>query len=147
MASKPIIRRTISTNSAPKPVAPYSQAVKSDRTVYISGCVGLDKDTGNLVDGGVQNETRQALINLGNVLKAAGSSYEKVLKTTVFLDDINDFNAVNEVYKEFFKNDFPARTALQVGKLPIGAKIEIEAIASTGDVIQEQSLIITFPSS
>ncbi|XP_044736325.1 rutC family protein UK114 [Chrysoperla carnea] len=134
MASKTILRKIISTALAPKPIAPYNQAIVADRTVYVSGCLGVDKDTGKLVGGGIQSEARQALKNLGHVLDAAGSSYEKVVKTSLFLNDINDFSAVNEVYKEFFKKDFPARSAYQVGKLPAGANVEIEVVALSGDV-------------
>ncbi|KAF5273294.1 hypothetical protein FQR65_LT04716 [Abscondita terminalis] len=129
-----LIRKIISTSKAPKPVAPYSQAVVWDRTVYVSGVLGLDKDSMKLVSGGIAAETRQALVNLGHVLEAADSSYAKVIKATVLLKDMADFGTVNEVYKEFFKSDYPARTAYQVSHLPLGANIEIDVIAGTGDV-------------
>ncbi|KAK4877290.1 hypothetical protein RN001_009796 [Aquatica leii] len=129
-----LIRKLISTFKAPKPVAPYSQAVVWDRTVYVSGVLGLDKDSMQLVPGGTSAETRQALVNLGYILEAADSGYAKVVKTTILLKNMNDFVAVNEVYKEFFKTDYPARTAYQVTNLPLNANVEIEVIAGTGDV-------------
>ncbi|XP_076281976.1 reactive intermediate imine deaminase A homolog UK114 [Lasioglossum baleicum] len=134
MASKKIVRKIVSSSLAPKPVGPYNQAVLVDRTVYLSGVLGIDMKTLKLVDGGAVAEARQALVNMGHILKEAGSSYEKVVKTTVFLNNINDFTGVNEVYKEFFTQNFPARSTYQVGKLPLGAQVEIEAIAVTGEV-------------
>ncbi|GJQ84156.1 hypothetical protein Trydic_g2835 [Trypoxylus dichotomus] len=129
-----VIRRIIATSKAPRPVAPYNQAVVLDKTVYVSGVLGLNKDTMKLVEGGAAAEARQALRHLGNILEAAGSSYDSVVKTNIFLNDINDFSSVNEVYKEYFKKDFPARSTFQVGKLPMGASVEIEVIAASGDV-------------
>ncbi|KAF5276510.1 hypothetical protein FQA39_LY06579 [Lamprigera yunnana] len=129
-----LIRKLISTAKAPKPVAPYSQAVVWNNTVYVSGVLGLNKDTNKLVPGGTAAETRQALINLGHILEAANSGYQKVVKTTILLQDIKDFGAVNEIYVEFFKSEYPARTAYQVVNLPLNAKVEIEVIAGTGDV-------------
>ncbi|XP_049819478.1 rutC family protein UK114 isoform X2 [Aethina tumida] len=128
------VRRIISTNKAPVPIAPYNQAVVLDNTVYVSGCLGVDKDTNKLVEGSVADEARQALRNLGHVLEAAESKYENVIKSTVFLNDIQDFQQINEVYKEFFKKDFPARSAFQVGKLPMNARVEIEVVAAVGNV-------------
>ncbi|KAF2903307.1 hypothetical protein ILUMI_02871 [Ignelater luminosus] len=130
-----IVRKLISTNNAPKPVAPYNQAVLVDRTLYVSGVLGLNKDTMKLVEGGAAEEARQALKSLGFILEAAGSSYEKVIKSTVLLKDIQDFAAVNDVYKEFFTHNYPARTAYAVVNLPLNAKVEIEVIALTGDVV------------
>ncbi|XP_066992196.2 rutC family protein UK114 isoform X4 [Anabrus simplex] len=128
------VRKIICTASAPKPVGPYNQAVRVDNTVYVSGVLGLNKDTMKLVDGGALEEAKQALINLGKILEAADSSYGNVVKTTIFLDDINDFAPINELYKEYFKPPFPARSTFQVGKLPMGAKVEIEVIALSGEV-------------
>ncbi|GJQ88051.1 hypothetical protein Trydic_g12973 [Trypoxylus dichotomus] len=122
-------KRIINTSNAPQAVGPYNQAIVFDKTVYVSGCLGLNKDTMKLVEGGVKAETKQALTSLGHILQAAGSSYANVLKTTVYLGNIDDFAAVNEVYKEFFAKDFPARSCFQVAKLPLGARVEIEAIA------------------
>ncbi|XP_044027192.1 2-iminobutanoate/2-iminopropanoate deaminase isoform X2 [Siniperca chuatsi] len=92
-------RRIVNTTSAPAAIGPYSQSVVVDRTMYISGQLGLDVASGQLVDGGVQAQAKQALINMGEILKAAGCDYTNVVKTTVLLADINDFNSVNEVYK------------------------------------------------
>ncbi|XP_076686282.1 reactive intermediate imine deaminase A homolog UK114 [Andrena cerasifolii] len=134
MASKKILRKIISSSLGPKPIGPYNQAVLVDRTVYLSGVLGTNVATQKLVEGGAAAETRQALTNMGHILKEAGSNYDKVVKTTILLNNINDFAAVNEVYKEFFKENYPARSTFQVGKLPMGAQIEIEAIAVTGEV-------------
>ncbi|XP_054015081.1 2-iminobutanoate/2-iminopropanoate deaminase [Hylaeus anthracinus] len=134
MASNKIVRRIISSSLAPKPVGPYNQAVLADRTLYLSGVLGMDPKSQKLVEGGAVAEARQALTNMGHILKEAGSDYNKVVKTTILLNNINDFSGINEVYKEFFKENFPARSTYQVGKLPMGALIEIEAIAVTGEV-------------
>ncbi|XP_056877489.1 2-iminobutanoate/2-iminopropanoate deaminase-like isoform X2 [Takifugu flavidus] len=111
-------RQTPYTPTAPVRQGIYSQAVVVDRTVYVSGQLGLDVASGQLVDGGVQAQAKQALINMGEILKAAGCTYNNVVKTTVLLADINDFNRVNEVYRTFFSRDFPARAAYQVAALP-----------------------------
>uniref|UniRef100_A0A3Q3BJW5 Reactive intermediate imine deaminase A homolog n=1 Tax=Haplochromis burtoni TaxID=8153 RepID=A0A3Q3BJW5_HAPBU len=111
-------RRIVNTASAPSAIGPYSQAVIVDRTMYISGQLGMDVASGKLVDGGVQAQAKQALINIGEILKAAGCDYSNVVKTTVLLADINDFNNVNEVYKTFFSSKFPVRAAYQVAALP-----------------------------
>lgn len=126
-----LIKKVISTNKSSAAIGPYSQAVLADRTLYISGQVGMDP-SGQLVPGGVVAEAKQALTNIGEILKAAGCDYTNVVKTTVLLADINDFNTVNEVYKQFFKNNFPARAAYQVAALPRGSRVEIEAIALLG---------------
>ncbi|RXN22296.1 ribonuclease UK114-like isoform X1 [Labeo rohita] len=128
-----IIRKIIHTAAAPAAIGPYSQAVLVDRTMYISGQIGMDV-SGQLVAGGVQAQAKQALINMGEILKAAGCGYENVVKTTVLLADINDFNNVNDVYKQFFKSNFPARAAYQVAALPRGGLVEIEAIAVLGPI-------------
>ncbi|KAL7830284.1 hypothetical protein SRHO_G00314110 [Serrasalmus rhombeus] len=129
-----LIRRIISTAAAPAAIGPYSQAVVVDRTVYVSGQLGMDVASGQLVAGGVQAQAKQALINMGEILKAAGCGYENVVKTTVLLADINDFNNVNEVYKQFFTRNFPARAAYQVAALPRGGLVEIEAVAVLGPI-------------
>uniref|UniRef100_A0A146NGZ3 2-iminobutanoate/2-iminopropanoate deaminase n=1 Tax=Fundulus heteroclitus TaxID=8078 RepID=A0A146NGZ3_FUNHE len=125
-------RKIVFTSSAPAAIGPYSQAVVVDRTVYVSGQIGMDVASGQLVDGGVQAQTKQALSNMGEILRAAGCDYSNVVKTTVLLKDINDFNSVNDVYKTFFSTNFPARAAYQVAALPRGALVEIEAIAVLG---------------
>ncbi|XP_043256373.1 2-iminobutanoate/2-iminopropanoate deaminase [Colletes gigas] len=134
MASHKIMRKIITSSLSPKPVGPYNQAVLVDRTVYLSGVLGMDIKSQKLVEGGAAAEARQALINMGHILKEAGSGYDKVVKTTILLNNINDFAGINEVYKEFFTENYPARSTYQVGKLPMGAQIEIEAIAVTGEV-------------
>ena len=112
-----------------KPLAPYSPGIRVRPFVYTAGQIGLDPATNKLVEGNVQTETRQALTNLKAVLEAGGSDLEHVVKTTVFLSNIDDFGAMNDVYAEFFKADPPARSAIQAGKLPLGALVEIEAVA------------------
>lgn len=129
-----VVRAVVRSDAAPAPVGPYNQAILLGKTLYISGNLGLDKSTGKLVPGGVECETRQALDNLGCILKKGGSSYEKVVKTTVLLADIKDFPVINEIYEEYFGENPPARSTFQVGKLPLDARIEIEAIAASGDV-------------
>uniref|UniRef100_A0A8C6SBA2 Reactive intermediate imine deaminase A homolog n=1 Tax=Neogobius melanostomus TaxID=47308 RepID=A0A8C6SBA2_9GOBI len=113
------------TPKAPIRQGIYSQAVVVDRTMYISGQIGMDVASGQVVG---------ALVNMGEILKAAGCDYTNVVKTTVLLADINDFNNVNEVYKSFFSSNFPARAAYQVAALPRGALVEIEAIAVLGPI-------------
>ncbi|KAL3270651.1 hypothetical protein HHI36_021180 [Cryptolaemus montrouzieri] len=131
------VRKVILTQCAPKPVGPYSQAVQFDKTLYISGVLGLDKNKMELVEGGAGDQAKQALINMGHILKAAGSTYENVIKTTIFLANIGDFKEVNDVYKDFFTTNPPARSTYQVAKLPLEALVEIEAIAGTGEIQHE----------
>lgn len=123
-------KRTIVTDQAPAAIGPYSAGVTFGSFVFTSGQLGLDPLTNSLVEGGIQTETRQALKNLLAVLMAANSCPENVLKTTVFLRDINDFGKMNEVYAEFFTENPPARSAVQVAALPKNAAVEIEAIAT-----------------
>uniref|UniRef100_A0AAY5KLA0 2-iminobutanoate/2-iminopropanoate deaminase n=1 Tax=Esox lucius TaxID=8010 RepID=A0AAY5KLA0_ESOLU len=108
------------------------QAVVVDRTMYVSGQLGMDPASGQLVEGGVQAQTRQALVNMGEILKEAGCGYDNVVKTTVLLADMNDFVSVNDVYKTFFTSNFPARAAYQVAALPRGGLVEIEGVAVLG---------------
>lgn len=122
-------KEIIISEKAPKAIGPYSAATRFGELIYTSGQLGLIPETGNLVEGGVEAETRRALTNLALVLEAAGSSLELVLKTTVFLRDINDFARMNAVYAEFFTKDCPSRSAFQVAALPKGAAVEIEAVA------------------
>jgi 2-iminobutanoate/2-iminopropanoate deaminase len=122
-------RTAVSSAQAPKAIGPYSQAIRAGQILYTSGQLGMDPATGNLVDGGVEAETRQALVNLSHILSAAGTDLQSVLKTTVFLRDINDFTKMNGIYAEFFKDQPPARSAVQVAALPKGAAVEIEAVA------------------
>lgn len=123
-------RSVVKTEKAPKAIGPYSMAVKAGPFVFTSGQLGLDPVTGNLAEGGVEAETRQALTNLSNILQAAGTTMSSVVKTTVFLRDINDFARMNAVYGEFFPENPPARSAFQVAALPKGAAVEIEAVAA-----------------
>jgi 2-iminobutanoate/2-iminopropanoate deaminase len=119
----------VHSEKAPAAIGPYSQAVKCEGFVFVSGQIALNQKTGQ-VEGNIQEQTRTALTNLGSILEASGSGMDCVVKTTVFLADIGDFAAMNEVYKGFFGNIPPARSAFQVGKLPREAKVEIEAIAA-----------------
>jgi 2-iminobutanoate/2-iminopropanoate deaminase len=121
-------RRVISTNTAPGAIGPYSQAIQTETMVFVSGQLALNPDTGNLVSGDIKAETRQAMQNLKNILEAAGSSMEKVVKTTLFIKEMDDFPLINEVYGEFFENDPPARACVEVARLPKDANFEIEAI-------------------
>ncbi|HEV8019630.1 MAG TPA: RidA family protein [Candidatus Lustribacter sp.] len=120
------------TADAPAPVGPYSQAIRVDGFVFCSGQVGLDPATGKLVDGGVVEQTRQVLKNLTAVLASADLTLADVVKTTIFLVDINDFAVVNGVYGERMGSPPPARSTVAVAALPLGARVEIEAIASAG---------------
>ncbi|MGQ9665927.1 MAG: RidA family protein [Anaerolineae bacterium] len=122
-------REVIATTKAPAAVGPYSQAIKANGFVFTAGQLGLDPATGKLVEGDVVDQARQALKNLQAILEAAGSSLEHVVKVTVFLEDINDFKRVNEVYAQFFTANPPARSAVQVAALPLGGLVEIEAVA------------------
>ena len=119
----------ISTDKAPAAVGPYSQAVQTDNLLYTAGQIAIDPAIGKLIDGDVVAQTEQALKNLGAVLEAAGSSYDQVIKTTVFLRRIGDYKAVNEVYGRYFAGSKPARSAVAVGALPLGALVEVEAVA------------------
>ena len=121
--------KAIATQNAPAAIGPYSQAIEANGTVYVSGQLGIDPSTGNLTEGGAVAQARQSLTNISNILKEAGMSMKNVVKVTVLLADINDFAAVNDIYKDFFEAPFPARSAFAVAALPKGGKIEIEAIA------------------
>jgi 2-iminobutanoate/2-iminopropanoate deaminase len=124
-------RTVIVTEGAPKPFAgaPYNQAVRAGGFVFCAGQVGFDPASGKLVDGGVEAQARRVMQNLAAVLEAAGSGLDRVVKTTIFVADLGDFAAVNEVYGSFFPEAPPARSTVQVAGLPAGALVEIEAIA------------------
>lgn len=122
-------RRAVSTGAAPSAVGPYSQAIATHDLVFCSGQVGLDPATGELVPGGIEAETERALKNLEAVLDASGCSFGDVVKTTCFLADIADFATFNAIYARFFPDPPPARSTFQVGALPKGARVEVEAIA------------------
>lgn len=122
-------KKIVTADKAPKPIGPYSAGVTTGHLVFTAGQLGMNPENGELVEGGIQTETRQALNNLKAVLEAAGSSLSLVIKTTVFLKDIDEFGLMNEVYGTFFTENFPARSAFQVAALPKGGSVEIEAVA------------------
>ena len=122
-------RKVVATKKAPAAIGPYAQANIIGNLVFTSGQVPLDPETGLLVEGGIEAQTRQSLNNIKAVLEAAGSTMDQIIKTTCCLQDMNDFAKMNEVYASFFQGDFPSRSAFQVGKLPKDALVEIEAIA------------------
>ena len=119
----------ISTTNAPAAIGPYSQAIKVGELVFVSGQLPIDPATGAFAEGGIKELTRQSLTNMKAILEEAGTSMANVVKTTVFLADMNDFAAMNEVYAEFFAAPFPARSVVAVKTLPKGALVEIECIA------------------
>lgn len=123
----------ISTQDAPAAVGPYSQAVKTDSLVFVSGQIPLDPSTGEVVDGGIRSQTRQSLQNLTAVLTAADCTLADVVKTTIFIINMDDFAVVNEIYAEFFVTSLPARACVEVSALPRGVRVEIEAIAQRSD--------------
>ena len=122
-------RNVIATESAPGAVGPYSQAIRTDRLVFTAGQVPLDPATGSLVEGAIEDQTRRVLDNLQAVLEAAGTGLDRVVKMTVFMTDLGDFKRMNSVYAEYFPEAPPARSAVQVAALPLGADIEMEAVA------------------
>jgi 2-iminobutanoate/2-iminopropanoate deaminase len=126
-------REVISTPNAPAAVGPYSQAIRvGNHLVFTAGQIAIDPSQGQLIEGDAAAQTRRVLTNLAAVLEAAGSALSQVVKTTVFLQDIRDFAAMNAVYAEFFPEKPPARSAVQVAALPLGALVEIEAVALVG---------------
>ena len=122
-------KKIVKSEKAPAALGPYSVAVKAGHVVFTAGQLGIDPSSGNFVEGGIEEQTRQALENIKAVLEAAGTKMSKVVKTTVFLLDMNDFGAMNGVYGEYFTKKFPARSAVQVARLPKDGLVEIEAIA------------------
>lgn len=123
------MKQVIHTDSAPAAIGPYSQAIQIGDLLFVSGQVPIDPSTGAIVEGDIKAQAQQSLNNLKAILNAAGTNMGAVVKTTVFLADMTDFAAMNEVYAQFFQEPFPARSAVQVGRLPKDAKVEIEAIA------------------
>ena len=126
MATK---KEIVTAEKAPRAIGPYSAAVKAGDLIFTAGQLGIDPESGEFVPGGIEAETRQALLNLQAVLVAAGSSLKSVVKTTVFLRDMNDFGVMNVIYGEFFTEDYPARSAVQAARLPKDGAVEIEAVA------------------
>ncbi|MCL1835654.1 MAG: RidA family protein [Oscillospiraceae bacterium] len=123
------MKEIISPAGAPAAIGPYSQAVRANGFLFVSGQLPLDPSTGAIVEGGIEAQSRQSLSNIKSIVQAAGLQLADVVKTTVFLADIEDFVAMNGVYAEFFTEDFPARAAVQVACLPRNALVEIEAVA------------------
>jgi 2-iminobutanoate/2-iminopropanoate deaminase len=124
-----VTRQAINTKAAPTPVGPYSQSVAAHGLLFIAGQMGIDPKTGKLAEGGVEAEARQALDNLKAISSAAGSTMADILKTTIFLLDFDDFAKVNAIYATYFDGAPPARSTVEVGRLPMGAKVEIEAVS------------------
>ncbi len=121
--------KAIHTDKAPKAIGPYSQAIEAGGLVFVSGQLPVNPSTGEFAEGGIKEQTRQSLTNAQQVLQAAGTDLSRVVKITVFLSDMDNFGAMNEVYAEFFSQPFPARSAFAVRTLPKGALVEIECIA------------------
>ncbi|MBW1721168.1 MAG: RidA family protein [Deltaproteobacteria bacterium] len=126
-------KEIIHTDRAPAAVGPYSQAVRAGNLLFVSGQIPLDPETGEMVDGDIREQTRQALENLRAVLDAGGSGLDRVIKSTVFILRMEEFSLVNEVYGEFFPVDPPARACIEVSALPKGARVEVEAVALCSD--------------
>ena len=124
------MKEIIHTDNAPAAIGPYSQAVKAGNLIFVSGQIPIDPATGALVENDIRVQTARSLTNISNILQAAGASLENVVKTTVFLRDMNDFVPMNEVYATFFQSDCPARAAVQAARLPKDVLVEIEAIAA-----------------
>jgi 2-iminobutanoate/2-iminopropanoate deaminase len=124
------MRQAVSTPTAPAAIGPYSQAIKAGHLLFLSGQIPLDPATGNLVEGGIEAQTRQVFVNIGEILKAAGASFDAVLSATVYVADLNDFAKVNEIYATYFSSPAPARATVQVARLPRDARVEIQVIAS-----------------
>ena len=126
------MKKIIHTDQAPKAVGPYSQAVSTGNLLFTAGQVAIDPATGKLVDGGIKEQTRQVMQNLKAILTAAGTDFSKVVKSTVFLQDMKQFADFNQVYAEYFPSEPPARSTFQVGALPLGAVVEIEMVVALG---------------
>jgi 2-iminobutanoate/2-iminopropanoate deaminase len=124
-------RAAVSTPQAPQAIGPYSQAIKAGDLLFVSGQIPLDPSTGQIVDGGIGPQTERVLTSIGAILKAAGSSYDQVVRCTVFLADMNEFAEMNEVYGRFFTAPAPARATVQVARLPRDVRVEIDVIAHT----------------
>jgi 2-iminobutanoate/2-iminopropanoate deaminase len=123
------VRQAVSTPDAPAAIGPYSQAVRAGNMLYLSGQIPLDPATGTVVAGGITEQTERVFLNLAAVLAAAGATFQHVVKTTVYLSDMSEFAAMNEVYAQFFQSPAPARATIQAAALPRGVKVEIDLIA------------------
>lgn len=126
------MKQIITTERAPQAIGPYSQAIVANGFVFASGQIPIDPATGQFVEGGIVEQTEQVLRNVSNLLEAAGTSLARVVKTTVFLADMNDFAAMNETYARFFESEPPARSTVQAARLPRDARVEIEVVALAG---------------
>ena len=124
------MKQIVITDKAPGAIGPYSQAVKTGNLLFTSGMIPIDPTTGQLVEGGIEVQAEQALKNIKNLVEASGSSLEKVVKTVVFIKNMDDFAKVNAVYANHFKEPFPARICVEVARIPLGALVEIDAIAA-----------------
>jgi 2-iminobutanoate/2-iminopropanoate deaminase len=122
-------KEIISTKDAPQTIGPYSQAVRFDNLIFVSGQIPIEPETGKILKGNIKEQTKQILKNLNNILAAGGSSLDNVLRTTIYLADLEDYSVVNETYAQYFNDLSPARSTVQVAKLPMDAQIEIDAIA------------------
>lgn len=125
------MKTVTSTTNAPAAIGPYSQAIRVGNIIFTSGQIPIDPATGSFVEGGIKEQTRQSLLNVKAILNEAGTTMDHVIKTTVFMADMNDFAEMNSVYSEFFNTPYPARSAVAVKTLPKGALVEIEVIAET----------------
>ncbi|PSR95604.1 Reactive Intermediate Deaminase [Actinidia chinensis var. chinensis] len=124
------VKEAVKTDKAPAALGPYSQAIKANNLLFVSGVLGLIPETGMFVSDSVDDQTEQVLKNMGEILKASGANYSSVVKTTIMLADLNDFKKVNEIYAKYFPSPAPARSTYQVAALPLNARIEIECIAA-----------------
>jgi len=123
-------KRAVSSAKAPKAIGPYSPAVRAGNLLFLSGQVPIDPATGNMIEGDIAAQTRRVLDNVGALLEAGGVSFANVVRTTVFLADMNDFAAMNQVYGEYFREPYPARATVQVARLPKDSRVEIDVIAA-----------------
>ncbi|KAK9268895.1 hypothetical protein L1049_000660 [Liquidambar formosana] len=130
MSTDTSIKDAVRTDKAPAALGPYSQAIKANNLLFVSGVLGLIPETGKFISDSVEDQTEQVLKNMGEILKAGGASYSSVVKTTIMLADLKDFKKVNEIYAKYFPSPAPARSTYQVAALPLDAKIEIECIAA-----------------
>ena len=125
-----VVRQAVSTPSAPAAIGPYSQAIRAGSLLFLSGQIPIDPSTGTLIEGSIAEQTHRVFRNIGAILDAAGATFGHVVKTTVYLADMNDFAAMNEAYSSYFSSPAPARATVQAARLPKGARVEIDVIAS-----------------
>lgn len=123
------MKKVINAKKAPAPIGPYSQAIISKGTLYVSGQIPIDQSTGNLINSSIEEETRQVMINLGFILEAAGANYSNIIKCSIFIKDMTQFTKINSIYGEYFTENPPARETVEVSELPKGVNVEISCIA------------------